>query len=360
MMANLNFDKFLEFSSELNGQFINDEEVFSLKLLTLFEKHLNYSHCGITIYNNDYQLIDAISNNSIDNLKEYYLKSFYQRDALASYITNNICKIHPRDSKVIRGSDVCSSQISSRKDFEEYKDFLGIAGMSYIAVLPFDKFRICIYKTAREGDFSPYETEFLSFIGQFLQSIVPLKQYVLTLKSCSKLKNSFLDNQHIGLVVLDDDFEVLEFNELASEYLNSLIKFSKISDFFRNFIMLDSPFETAEFNKECKLLSINGLEFKIFIKPYFDSYNFLRRQYLITITNSSISKNCANYKKITEKFQISNRELEIIQLLLENLAYSEIAASLYISINTVRTHIKNIYRKLGINNQRELFRIFNK
>jgi DNA-binding NarL/FixJ family response regulator len=53
----------------------------------------------------------------------------------------------------------------------------------------------------------------------------------------------------------------------------------------------------------------------------------------------------------TEKFQsdiLSRRENEILVLLSEGLRYKEIAARLFISIETVRTHIRNIYEKLQV------------
>jgi DNA-binding NarL/FixJ family response regulator len=53
----------------------------------------------------------------------------------------------------------------------------------------------------------------------------------------------------------------------------------------------------------------------------------------------------------TEKFQsdiLSRRENEILALLSEGLRYKEIAARLFISIETVRTHIRNIYEKLQV------------
>jgi len=46
---------------------------------------------------------------------------------------------------------------------------------------------------------------------------------------------------------------------------------------------------------------------------------------------------------------LSDRELEVLRLLNTSLDSNEIAAELYISVNTVRTHIKNIYSKLDVN-----------
>jgi LuxR family maltose regulon positive regulatory protein len=45
---------------------------------------------------------------------------------------------------------------------------------------------------------------------------------------------------------------------------------------------------------------------------------------------------------------LSERELEILQILNGPLSIPEIARQLFVSPNTVRTHIKNIYGKLGV------------
>ncbi len=45
---------------------------------------------------------------------------------------------------------------------------------------------------------------------------------------------------------------------------------------------------------------------------------------------------------------LSERELEVLRLLSAGLSYREIAEELYISINTVKAHAKNIYSKLGV------------
>jgi LuxR family maltose regulon positive regulatory protein len=45
------------------------------------------------------------------------------------------------------------------------------------------------------------------------------------------------------------------------------------------------------------------------------------------------------------------RELDVLRLMQEGLTYNAIAAKLYISLNTVRFHIKAIYSKLNVNNR---------
>lgn len=51
--------------------------------------------------------------------------------------------------------------------------------------------------------------------------------------------------------------------------------------------------------------------------------------------------------------KLSGREKEILQLLSLGLRYKEIADKLFLSTETVRTHIRNIYEKLQVNSRTE-------
>ena len=52
--------------------------------------------------------------------------------------------------------------------------------------------------------------------------------------------------------------------------------------------------------------------------------------------------------------QLTARQLDIVQGLVDNLSYREIGERLDISIETVRDHIKNIYRKLRVNSKMQV------
>jgi LuxR family maltose regulon positive regulatory protein len=48
---------------------------------------------------------------------------------------------------------------------------------------------------------------------------------------------------------------------------------------------------------------------------------------------------------------LSERELEVLQLIADGLTNQEIASRLFLSLNTVKVHTRNIYGKLGVNNR---------
>src|SRR5215210_6231182 len=53
---------------------------------------------------------------------------------------------------------------------------------------------------------------------------------------------------------------------------------------------------------------------------------------------------------------LTAREAEVLELLQEGMTNAQIAHQLTIGLETVRTHARNIYRKLGINTRRDLAR----
>lgn len=54
--------------------------------------------------------------------------------------------------------------------------------------------------------------------------------------------------------------------------------------------------------------------------------------------------------------ELTERELAVLRLLPSALSQREIAAALYVSLNTVKTHTKSIYRKLDADGRDEAVR----
>jgi DNA-binding NarL/FixJ family response regulator len=58
-------------------------------------------------------------------------------------------------------------------------------------------------------------------------------------------------------------------------------------------------------------------------------------------------------KPAAKDYNLSNREQEILAILSRGNGFKQIAAELFISVDTVRTHIKKIYEKLQVHSQTE-------
>lgn len=60
-----------------------------------------------------------------------------------------------------------------------------------------------------------------------------------------------------------------------------------------------------------------------------------------------------NNEKLNDEYNLSDREKQVLQLLVDGYSYKMIASEMFIAIDTVRSHIKKIYEKLHVNSKSE-------
>jgi DNA-binding CsgD family transcriptional regulator len=77
--------------------------------------------------------------------------------------------------------------------------------------------------------------------------------------------------------------------------------------------------------------------------------------FMVTLSDLTDERKLEN--TLQARFQLSRRELDVTRYLTRGMSDNEIGEKLYISRQTVHTHIKNIYRKLGAKSRIELYRI---
>lgn len=123
---------------------------------------------------------------------------------------------------------------------------------------------------------------------------------------------------------------------------------------------------------ELKSSEINKIEY-LFLENEINNYYFiaLKKKQTISITVNVIfgiiililiyiifTINSKKRSIILE--ELSNQEIKIKEYMLSGKSNKEIADELFISLNTVKTHITNIYNKLNVSNRKELINKFQK
>lgn len=69
---------------------------------------------------------------------------------------------------------------------------------------------------------------------------------------------------------------------------------------------------------------------------------------------SRMSNAGSRLDSLQQSHGLSGRELEVLRLVLDGKSYKEMEDALFISIHTVKSHVYNLYRKLGVRNHRQL------
>ncbi|HEP0308154.1 TPA: helix-turn-helix transcriptional regulator [Providencia rettgeri] len=92
--------------------------------------------------------------------------------------------------------------------------------------------------------------------------------------------------------------------------------------------------------------------------PLKDAFDIIRSMVKLhkDVSPSSVSNHHQNTDMQT-RFGLTPRECEVVELILAGKGSPQIAQMLFISLGTVKNHRKNIYQKLNINSQVELFNL---
>ena len=98
------------------------------------------------------------------------------------------------------------------------------------------------------------------------------------------------------------------------------------------------------------LLLINFCPF-FWLKFYFTKQN---------LSPSTMERMEGIFNRLCRKYNISKREKEIIELILSGKSNREIEDALFISFNTVKNHIYNIYQKFGVQSRSQLIHHINR
>ncbi len=91
------------------------------------------------------------------------------------------------------------------------------------------------------------------------------------------------------------------------------------------------------------------------IRQVYNNRSYLNSDVTTTLLEGMRRKNNAQQKK--SSIRLTNRESEVLHLVVSGLTTSEIAAKLFVSVTTAETHRKNLLRKLDVRNTAGLVRV---
>lgn len=185
--------------------------------------------------------------------------------------------------------------------------------------------------------------EMRAFIAQTLAPYFEIKQ-----AENGKIALDILKNERIDIVVSDVMMPVMD----GFELLEAIKKDEALHQV--SLIML-----TARADHDDKLYALT-LGIDDYLTKPFSASEFLARIKNILDNRIKIIRELSgkssklDLKELALKFDLVEREVEVLNLLAKRYSNPQIAEALFISRNTVKFHIKNIFGKLGISSRLEV------
>ena len=179
----------------------------------------------------------------------------------------------------------------------------------------------------------------------------------------------FLVNQILKVVIADDTLkplghlieDIIVVAMILYVLILGLYCYKRLEDpsrknLARKFLILFGLFLPASVN-DTFLSEYSPLRFHPIL---YCAFSIIFTYYFITqhFAQPESSSTSMPAEDIFQHYHISPREQEVIALLLQGYSNTKIAETLFISLNTVKKHVRNIYPKFGINSRYELIAFF--
>jgi len=226
---------------------------------------------------------------------------------------------------------------------------------------------ISLFKPEKKGDFSDEEMVLFNNIGTLFSIMQNNYREKIENDQLKSVLNKHITDMRGCFCVLNCQLNVIFQTDSFSEIIDELFK----GEFFKHTLMPivaqmgevehSKKSETSkEYNKESVNYTMNISKFS---QDKNESYK-LQYLYMIkiqVIKDATPSKSSqfdvieegSFYLKNSDIYCLTRREIEVLKLMMNGLSVEKIIEKICVAESTARTHINNIYRKLGVNSRSE-------
>lgn len=345
----------------------NKAGTFRKMVAELFSEIFQYNHIifGYLNQSKDKELSTDVATHKLD----------YQ--FLQSFLGSNIFqeKSFFEDEEIIVFSEkknytrrLIYKELMTDQNYSDFMLFYLSAGNKYNGY-------IVIFKERSQGKFEQKDKQIIRSVMDYLGDAYFNYNSYLGLKMTNDLLITQTEYYPIGIIMMKN-FSTASFaNKIAKMYLSELgitdMKF--FNTFFANYILPNAKYELLSSGKNniirhknliFSINTTNALSENFYttldqtgsnpMNLFRSSQNITSIIYIMKDELSSQSKD----KEDLNEYAFSKKEEEIVDLILLGRNNKQIAEELAISVNTVRVHIQNLYKKINVSNRTEfLFKL---
>jgi len=356
LLSIADYENLLHFNSLIQNSKSNDFEYYVLKLLhDLF----GFDHSVFGTFSTDGEMENMIGYNINDLMINEYMQNLKGKDLISLYVKEHIYG-HTENQYpfVITLTDILSDE---KYKNSAYYDFLIKNSLHYNMTLVFNKLSegISLLRTQEKGLFTDRER----YLTKHLSKIIAPHYYQIQenriLQDEVGLFNKSKENMNFGFLIFDKELKLIYFNKIALDYCCAITgKFSldNVLNEIRSLIFGDMNKNGASgINRSTSTYkSINSYVFEISAMGDLDSNNIMDTYYTINLYDEKWFKSITNISNYVEPYILTQREKEIVSLVAKGLSNQNIADQLFISLYTVKAHMKNIFKKMDVTNRSSL------
>ncbi|MEW5919454.1 MAG: LuxR C-terminal-related transcriptional regulator [Bacillota bacterium] len=336
---------------EFLDSILTPPENFRQQVLISLKQVFGYQRSTFFLIDNQGNMFAPMMMNMDDTLCDVYYKYYCKRDIFQPRKVAN---------KVLQKNVLTVTDIMPFKKFESteyYNDFLQMQDIYHeIAMFLLDGNRLIgvigLYRSVKEQAFTSSEIMTMQNISVHLSRALTNNLQLADLQIHKDLLESSSRYLPIGLLIFDRSLNIHYINDAALEACREFSPTCTFNTLAQRFIeQLFSNNTGWQPGVKKTLLSPSLKQFTVNILPAI--YHRLKGTELYTACILPADFSLQDYLHKNVGFQniFSKRENEVLDLVMKGLNNQEIAAQLFLSVHTVKTHLQNIYKKMGVKNR---------
>lgn len=367
------YEKLYHFQNDLLKLYLNRpiDELFKFGILRILEQHFGYNKAilGFLGNINERTLSPNISSNGVD-------MQFAQEFLRQMWATDTPCKL-----------DTDLWVLSSVKEYHRYRVYktllkpngLTDCAVMFLRLLGKSAYVVYVVVFLEDRTFSDDDLEILKLAAEPISIAEDNYLKIWNLQNTMKLLQSCTNFFPLGIMIIENLDNVTYTNDLAKEYLKELgypdPQF--YNAFYLNELYKHYQYDILNFGAS-KPIRINRFLFNIqtlsnpgkalanmdhllddeqsrYYPRSNSTINYREMTTCVYIVSDKNYKANMNISQATlERLGLTNRERQVVDYLVSGMSNQEICDKMFISINTVKIHISNIFRKAGVRSRTEL------
>jgi DNA-binding CsgD family transcriptional regulator len=215
---------------------------------------------------------------------------------------------------------------------------------------------ITLFRTKEEGDFTRNEIHLLREAASFISRLTSYYYLDGVLKSKQHLYECVCNQSPVGIIAFRAyyPFEIQYINSAATRYSSEIIIDKNIGNPAE--YLIEKYISNTNFDQFGLFKTLNARSSKIYnlnVLPCqtTDENNKLAYAYIVPQKSNSVEQ---NYMHLHDYEFLSSRQIEIIEYVLQGYSNQEISDKMFISINTVKTHLNKIYKVFKVTSRLSL------
>lgn len=346
----IGLENFILFTQDVDQLCQKNHPLMDSRLLHLVSQAFGYKTVTLSHYDRSgFRGVEGTGLFNGSGAQEQY-RNFQKKDPFAAHISRT-CKTSPA-THTLQSSRVFHHQYFGN----DYYHFLYRFGVSWALSMPIGEYRLTVYKENDEADFGNDERTAMQLLSILLKDRHVAQKASQTSETLQHIQSKILDSIHVGVICANQDMQIYSCNQTARDFLR---QWHHHEDSQHTFDQLHRSI--CEHGRQLHGVHANRvweLMHHTLILERMEGECGQDDLYILSIFPQKHPNWTLSSSKMLNQYGLSARELETCQLLMEGMTYQQAASALYISINTVRTHIKNVYKKTGVRNLRQLIQLF--